>query len=128
VGEARAPITALRRVVRIAQPSHEFGPCSRRALDIPARASGLIREAETRQRWDDHMEGVFSLAAVTSGIRQGPITFANSRTDPGQPWLSKSGKAFVCLERTWRKWMPEPSISVRYWPKALSIASQRRQS
>ena len=70
-GDARAPITALRRVVRIAQPSHELGPCSRRALDIPARAGGLVREAETRQRWDDHMEGVFSRAAVTSGIRQG---------------------------------------------------------
>jgi hypothetical protein len=43
----------------------------------------------------------------------GPSTFSNSTTDPGQPWVITSGRASGRGERTWMKWMPRPSISVR---------------
>lgn len=62
------------------------------------------------------------------GSVRGPIAFTNSTKEPGQPWVRMSGVAFVCRERTCRKWMPRPSICVRYWPRALICRSKRRQS
>ena len=63
-----------------------------------------------------------------TGSVSGPITSRNSNTDPGQPWHSSSGSASGSGERVCRKWMPNPSISVRYWPNPSSTASARRQS
>ena len=49
-------------------------------------------------------------------------------TEPGQPWVTMSGNALSCFERTWMKWMSSPSISVMNCGKALSLASTLRQS
>lgn len=108
-GNPRAPVAALCHVFGVVETAHEFGPCSRRTLGGPAGARGLIREAETRQRRDDDMEGILSLATIGNGSVSGPIVFANSRTEPSQPWLSRIGNAFYAsIER--------------------EVASQRRQS
>jgi hypothetical protein len=48
--------------------------------------------------------------------------------EPGQPWVMISGRASGCGERTWTKWIPSPSISVRNWGSAFSRASVARQS
>jgi hypothetical protein len=49
-------------------------------------------------------------------------------TEPGQPWVMINGKASSWRDRTWMKWMTAPSISVVAWGRALSLASQARQS
>jgi hypothetical protein len=49
-------------------------------------------------------------------------------TEPGQPCVMISGKAFSSADFTWMKWMSIPSISVVNWGKALSFASALRQS
>ena len=55
------------------------------------------------------------------------MTFSCSMIEPGQPWVTMSGSASACWERTWMKWMSSPSISVVNCGSALSFASQLRQ-
>ena len=80
------------------------------------------------------MEGITTWNAsaasppCATGSVSGPISCRNSRTEPGQPWQSSSGTAPGSGERTCRKWIPNPSISVREEPSALRSRSQRRQS
>ena len=62
------------------------------------------------------------------GSTSGPITSWNSTTDPGQPWVITMGRASSCGERAWRKWMPNPSMAVRNWGKALNRASAAAKS
>ena len=49
-------------------------------------------------------------------------------TEPGQPWVMISGRAFSWGDLTWRKWMSTPSMVVVNWGRAFSLASQARQS
>src|SRR5215207_8848870 len=58
----------------------------------------------------------------------GSITLKNSTIEPGQPWVMTSGIASGSSERTWTKWRPSPSISIRHWGSALRRASVARQS
>ena len=51
-----------------------------------------------------------------------------STIEPGQPWVTMSGSASSCFERTWMKWMSSPSISVMKFGRAFSRASHLRQS
>ena len=56
------------------------------------------------------------------------MTPSISRTEPGQPWVMISGKAFSCCDLTWMKWMSTPSIWVVNCGSALSLASTRPKS
>ena len=56
------------------------------------------------------------------------MIFSCSMTEPGHPWVTISGSAFSCLERTWMKWMSSPSISVMNCGQSLQLASHLRQS
>jgi len=56
------------------------------------------------------MESVGGIAAVRCGFARASITFWNSTTEPGQPWVSKIGNAPGCAERLCRKWIPTPSM------------------
>ena len=56
------------------------------------------------------------------------MIFSCSMTEPGHPWVTMSGSAFSCFERTWMKWMSSPSISVMNCGRAFSFASHLRQS
>jgi hypothetical protein len=40
------------------------------------------------------------------------MIFSCSTIEPGQPWLTTSGSASGCFERTWMKWMSSPSMFV----------------
>jgi len=51
----------------------------------------------------------------------------NSTNEPGHPWVTTSGSAPGSCERTCRKWMVAPSMSVVNWGKALRLAYARRQ-
>ena len=62
------------------------------------------------------------------GSVSGPTRSTNSATDPGQPCVSRSGTASGPADRTCRKWMRCPSISVVNCGNALSAASCARQS
>jgi hypothetical protein len=62
------------------------------------------------------------------GSVSGPMTFRNSTTEPGQPWHMISGVASGSGERTCRKWMVWPSISVVNCGMSLSCFSCARQS
>ena len=53
----------------------------------------------------------------------GSITFRNSTNEPGQPWISSNGVASGFCERTCRKWMRCPLISVVNCGKELSRSS-----
>jgi hypothetical protein len=61
-------VAALRRVARVAQALHQRVPCAGDAVGVPAGARGLLREAVARDRRQHEVEGVFSAAAVRSGI------------------------------------------------------------
>ena len=54
-------------------------------------------------------------ASGSAGSVSGAITSRYSMTEPGQPWLSSSGVASSRGERTWRKWIRWPSMSVTNW-------------
>jgi hypothetical protein len=56
------------------------------------------------------------------------MIFSCSMIEPGQPWVTISGSASSCCERTWMKWMSRPSISVMNCGNAFSFASHGRQS
>src|SRR6266700_3950881 len=56
------------------------------------------------------------------------MTSRNSTNELGQPWVSTSGVASGSGERTCRKWMVCPSISVVYCAIRFSRASCSRQS
>jgi hypothetical protein len=56
------------------------------------------------------------------------MTLRNSMIEPGQPCVMMSGRASVCCERTWRRWMPRPSMMVRNCGSAFSRVSVARQS
>jgi hypothetical protein len=51
-----------------------------------------------------------------------------SIVEPGHPWVTMSGSASSCPERTWMKWMSTPSISVMKCGKAANRSSNVRQS
>ncbi len=62
------------------------------------------------------------------GSVSGPTAPSSSTTEPGQPCVMISGRAFSCCDRTWMKWISTPSISVVYCGRAFSFASNARQS
>ena len=62
------------------------------------------------------------------GFVSGSMILSCSTTEPGQPWVTISGRASLCFERTWMKWMSSPSISVMKCGSAWSRASHLRQS
>ena len=49
-------------------------------------------------------------------------------TEPGQLWVMMSGNACSCGDRTWRKWISRPSISVMNRGSAFSRVSNLRKS
>ena len=63
-----------------------------------------------------------------AGSVKGPSTSRNSATDPGHPCVTINGKASGSGDRTCRKWIVCPSISVVYCGKLLSSCSAFRQS
>jgi hypothetical protein len=62
------------------------------------------------------------------GSVSGPMMFMNSTIDPGQLWVRSNGSASGSGDRTCRKWILWPSISVVYCGNSLSFASNSRQS
>jgi hypothetical protein len=62
------------------------------------------------------------------GSVSGSMIFSCSTMEPGHPWQTISGSASSCGDRTWRKWMSSPSISVRNCGKEFIRASHLRQS
>ncbi len=74
------------------------------------------------------MEGVVRARAVAVGSVSRSMIFSCSMIEPGHPWLTTSGSASSCRERTWMKWMSRPSISVMNCGSAFSSASHLRQS
>src|SRR4029450_4355929 len=56
------------------------------------------------------------------------MTLRNSMIEPGQPCVMMSGRASACGERTCRKWMPSPSITVRTCGSVFILVSVARQS
>ena len=53
---------------------------------------------------------------------------SSSTTEPGQPWVMTNANAPACGDFTWRKWTSTPSISVRNWGRAFSLAWTRLRS
>jgi hypothetical protein len=74
------------------------------------------------------MEGVLRARACAVGLVSGSMIFSCSRIEPGHPWVTISGSASSCWERTWMKWMSSPSTSVMKFGRAFSFASHLRQS
>ena len=62
------------------------------------------------------------------GSLSGPMRSRYSTTELGQPWVRITGVASCSGERTWRKWIVWPSISVVNWANEFSVASHPRQS
>ena len=69
-----------------------------------------------------------ALAPCAVGLVSGSMIFSCSMIEPGHPWVTMSGNASSCFERTWMKWMSRPSISVTKCGRAFSLASTLRQS
>jgi hypothetical protein len=62
------------------------------------------------------------------GLVSGSMILSCSIVEPGHPWVTMSGSASSCPERTWMKWMSTPSISVMKCGKAANRSSNVRQS
>jgi hypothetical protein len=69
-----------------------------------------------------------ALPPCAVGLVSGSMIFICSTIEPGQPWVTIIGRAPLCFERTWTKWMSSPSISVMKCGRAWSRASHLRQS
>ncbi len=68
------------------------------------------------------------LAPCAVGSVSGAMILSCSMIEPGHPWVTMSGNASPCGDRTWMKWMSNPSISVTNWGRAFSLVSHLRQS
>ena len=62
------------------------------------------------------------------GSVSGSMILSCSTVEPGQPWVTISGSASSCFERTWMKWMSTPSIRVTKCGRAANRFSNVRQS
>ena len=69
-----------------------------------------------------------ALAPCSVGSVSGSMIFSCSIVEPGHPWVTMSGNASSCAERTWMKWMSTPSISVTKCGRAAKRRSNARQS
>ena len=69
-----------------------------------------------------------ALAPWAVGSVNGSMIFSCSTVEPGQPWVTISGSASSCRERTWMKWMSTPSISVTKCGRVAKRFSNARQS
>ena len=49
-----------------------------------------------------------SLPPKRSGCANGSMIPSNSEIEPGQPWLTSSGRGSGPLPFSWTKWMPMP--------------------
>jgi hypothetical protein len=56
------------------------------------------------------------------------MIFSCSIVEPGHPWVTISGSASSCAERTWMKWMSTPSSPVTKCGSAAKRRSNARQS
>ncbi|MCY1234020.1 hypothetical protein D9M72_465870 [compost metagenome] len=56
------------------------------------------------------------------------MIFSCSMIEPGQPWVTMRGIAFLCFDRTCMKWMSTPSMLVTNCGRSLSFFSTFRQS
>src|SRR5262245_45361932 len=68
--DRRAPVAALRHIVRVSKALHQLRPGLRDAVGVPAGALRLAGEAVPRHRGDDDVEGVAGAAAVRGWIRE----------------------------------------------------------
>jgi hypothetical protein len=75
-------------------------------------------------RWKASAAG----APCAVGSVSGSMILSCSIVEPGQPWVTMSGKASSCGERTWMKWMSTPSISVTKCGSPAKRRSKARQS
>ena len=91
--DRRAPVAALGDVALVAEPAHQLRPGVGDPLDSPAGRGRLAAEAVAGQRGHDHVEGVAASPPWATGSVSGPSRSRNSRTEPGQPWVSRSGTA-----------------------------------
>ena len=107
----RTPVAALRNIACVTEAAHQFAPRRGDTVGVPAVRGRLVRKPETGKRRRHKMKRIFRPRAVGS-VSGAPISM-NSTIEPGQPWVMTIAKAFGCLERTWRKWLPSPSSVVR---------------
>ena len=114
-GDLGPPVPALGGVATVAQPVHED---DERPGDALATSHPRVRGG-SENPWPGR-EGTTTWQASSArppnavGSVSRGMTSRNSTTDPGQPWVSSSGKASGWGDRTWRKWIDWPSITVRY--------------
>ena len=95
VAHHRAPVAALRAEARVAEAAHQLGPQRRDALRVHARRARVVGEAvaghrrrrRRRRRRPDRRR-------ARAGSVSGPMIFANSATEPGQPCVMTSGNGF----------------------------------
>jgi len=93
-----------------------------RVVVQPASRSGL-------EKAKPGMEGMTrSKGSPSSGSVSASMTSRNSTNDPGHPCTSSSGSASGWGDRTCRKWIAWPSISVTNCGRAFRHASCEGQS
>ena len=70
LGDERAPIAALRHILRVAKALHQHGPGARDALGVPAGRGRLARKPVARHRRNHEVEGVRCARAMRRWIGQ----------------------------------------------------------
>ena len=88
-GHERTPVAALRAVPVVAEPRHQLRPGAGDALHVPPGRASACRSSRSRGATGTP-RGTRRAASppCAAGSASGPITFWNSTTDPGQPWVS----------------------------------------
>jgi hypothetical protein len=91
--DTRSEIASLRHIAIVSEPLHQLGPGFGRSCERPAGALWLVRKSKSGQRGTITWKASLALPPWAMGEVSGPITFENSRTEPGQSCVSISGNA-----------------------------------
>ena len=115
-----APVAALRAVARVAQATHQLDERPGDAPHVPAARARRLREAVTRQRGRDDVEGVGGVAAVSLRLGE-PWDDVEELDDRARPAVGEEQREGVRVraERAWMKWIDWPSIRVRKCSKLV---------
>ncbi len=119
-GDDRAPVAAVRGEPFVAQPAHQRAP---RVGDRWTPQPGVVGLPENPNPGSDGTQRG-TRRPGRAGRPAARRRAANSATEPGQPWVSSSGTAPSCGERTCRKCTSSPSTGVVNCGNALSAASR----
>ena len=125
----RAPVAALHAVAARSRAAPSAPLRAGRSAPGPSRARAAPPRSRTRESTASRRRRRRRRRRrAPTGSVSGPMIFVNSAIEPGQPWVTSSGRAPGCRDRRCTKCTVRPSMVVVNCSSALSRRSCARQS